>query len=80
MQWAQLLGAVRHIRGGADRHRATKRPTSTTPVYTRGPALVTAAVIPTTRSAAWKFDALRGKRLAQYRSWPNPPLRDKLRE
>jgi len=36
--------------------------------------------IPTTRSAAWKSDALRGKRLAQYRTWPKPPLRDKLRE
>jgi hypothetical protein len=63
-----------------NRHRATRRPTSAAVVSTRGPGLFTAAVIPTTRSAAWKFDALRGKRLAQCRSWPNPPLRDKLRE
>src|SRR5260370_34383019 len=50
-------------RGGADRPRA-RRPESTTLVYTRRPALVTAVVIPTTRSAACKFDARRGSALA----------------
>src|SRR5260370_25355362 len=50
-------------RGGADRPRA-RRPESTTLVFMRRPALVTAAVIPTTRSAACKFDARRGSALA----------------
>src|SRR5258707_13026002 len=55
---------IENHRGGADRHRATKRPASTALVFMRRPALVTAAVIPTTRSAACKFDARRGSALA----------------